>query len=166
MIFIIPLCTIFIILGSWLCIKGIKKCLSASRSKNWTQVQCLVLSSIIEESKNSDGDPMFEAKVSYQYHHNGSRYIGNKIYFGYGSSSEKNDSLEIINLLPEGKTISVYFNPENPNEAVLIPGIQRFTLINVWGGFGFAFLGIWFLVMWYLFTGGQADIFHKTISGG
>ena len=78
---------------------------------------------------------MFQAKITYEYHHKGNRYVGNKIYFGYGSSSEKDDFTEIVNLLPEGKNVSVYLNPENPNEAVLIPGIQRFTLINVWGGF-------------------------------
>ena len=166
MIFIVPLCLSFILFGSWLCLKGVMNCVRAHESKIWTQVQCVVQTSSIEEKRDDEGDMMYEAKVTYQYNYNGTTYTGDNIYFGYSSSSDKEDSNVIHRALTVGQKTTAYINPENLNESVLIPGIQRFTLVNAWGGFGFAFMGFWFLVMWYLFTGGQADIFHKTIGGG
>ncbi len=165
-VIVIPLCSIFIIVGASLCLKGIRSCLKAHNSMKWNPVVCKVLSSKIDEKRDSDGCSMFETIVSYHYHHNGNQYIGNKIYFGYESSSEKEDYEKIAKLLPEGKETTAYINPTNPNEAVLIPGIQRFTLVDVWSGFGIAFMGFWFLILWYLSKGGQADIFYKAIGSG
>jgi len=166
MIIVVPLCSIFMIAGSWMLFKGMKNCLKAHHSKTWDVVSCRIDQSSIDEKKNSDGDSMFEAKIGYQYMYGSQQYSGDKIYFGYTSSSEQEDSSQLIAAFPEGKEVKVYINPKNPKEAVLIPGITRFALIGVWGGFGFAFMGFWFLVMWYLFTGGRPDIIGKSISMG
>lgn len=166
MIIVIPLCSIFIIVGSWFCLKGIRSCLIAHKSKTWVPVECEVISSNIEETRGSDGDPMFKAIVNYQYGYDGNNIVGDKIYFGYSSSSDKEDALVIQQNLTKGKKITAYINPDNPKDAVLVPGIHRFTLINVFMGTGFAFMGVWFLILWYLFSGGKAGIFHKTIGMG
>jgi hypothetical protein len=166
MIIVIPLCSIFIIVGSWILAKGIRMCLKAHHSKGWEVVSCTIERSGIGEEKDSEGDPMFEAKIGYRYVYAGEQYSGDKIFFGYSASSEEEDSSQLIAVFPEGREVEAYINPKNPKEAVLIPGIKRMALIRVWGGFGFAFMGFWFLVMWYLFTGGQADIIGKSISMG
>ena len=166
MIIVIPLCSILIIVGSWILLKGFTMCVKAHHSKGWDVVSCKIEQSGIDEKKDSDGDSMFEAKIGYHYIYAGEQYSGDKIFFGYSASSEEEDSSQLIAVFPEGREVEAYINPKNPKEAVLIPGIKRMALIRIWGGFGFAFLGFWFLVMWYLFTGGQADIIGKSISVG
>jgi len=166
MIIVIPLCSIFMIVGSWILLKGLTMCLKAHHSKAWDVVSCKIERSSIDEKKDSDGDSMFEANIGYQYMYGGEHYSGDRIYFGYAASSEQEDSSQLIAAFPEEREVKAYINPKNPKEAVLIPGIKRFALIRIWGGFGFAFMGFWFLVMWYLFTGGRADIIGKSIRMG
>ena len=166
MIIVIPLCSIFIIVGSWILVKGLAMCLKAHHSKTWDVVSCTIERSSIDEERDSEGDLLFEAKIGYHYVYRGEQFSGDKIYFGYSGSSEKEDSSLLVSAFPKGQEFRAYINPKNPKDAVLIPGIKQFALIRVWGGFGFAFMGFWFLVMWYLFTGGQADIIGKSISMG
>ena len=131
-----------------MCFKGITNCLKAHNSKRWDAITCKIVQSKIVEEKDSDGDLMFEAMVKYQYVYNGNQYIGDKIYFGYASSSEKEGSTRLATSLPEGKEVVAYINPKNPQDAILIPGIPTVYFDSCLGRIRFCFYG--FLVFSYL----------------
>jgi len=147
MIIVILISSIFIILGFWFCFEGIKDCLKAYNSRKWDAGTCTILQSKLVAERNDDGIMMFETTVEYQYVYKGKKYTGDKIYFGYDSSKDQEESSILYRSLTGGKRTEVFINPKNPQEAILIPGIKRFTIIPVLVGFVLSYAGLLFLLM-------------------
>ena len=160
-IIIIPLCSAFLLGGLWLLFDGILLCVRAHESKSWEPSAGEIIDTRVETSRDSEGDTHYEIKLLYSYSFNNETYQGDKIFFGYGSTSNMLDNQELVEYFPAGKEVPVYINPVHPDESVLIPGIQRFTLTRAWAGVGVTFIGLWFLVMWYLF--GMPTAAYKSI---
>ena len=53
----------------------------------------------------------------------GSNYEGNTVGFGTMSHNERSDAQEELKSYPKGKTIEVYYDPENPSDSVLKKGV-------------------------------------------
>lgn len=151
MIIAVPLCTIFLTIGFWVLFNGIRLCIQAHETKRWEPSTGEITESLMEISRDSEGDDLYEAKIIYVYSFNNKTYHGKKIFFGYSPTKDKQNNESLIDYFPVGKQVTVYTNRARPDESVLIPGIQRFTFTKVWLGIFIAFWGLWFFVMWYLF---------------
>jgi hypothetical protein len=64
---------------------------------------------------------------------NGTRYTGKKIGFGSHSYTRKKRAQEAADRYPVGCTVMAYFNPENPQEAVLVREAPSNVLYMVMG---------------------------------
>jgi hypothetical protein len=98
-------------------------------SENWPSVQGAVLSSEIITRTEREPDSHFDdyyytPKVSYNYTVNGNGHTSDRIAFIVSEEVVKNEVQKIIDNYPVGKTVTVYYNPDNPSEAVLEPGIK------------------------------------------
>lgn len=126
----------FIISGSGTLLVGIWMFYNAAISINWPHTNA----KIIHSDLGLDGTAGQSADIRYEFEVNGETYTGNRVGYGDYVSS---DSMHVINILkkyPKGKDVTVYYNPDNPKNNLLEPGIKLQTwFLPV---FGIIFLGI------------------------
>jgi hypothetical protein len=90
---------------------------------SWHSTPGRILESQVVKHKSSDG-PTYEAVVRYSYSVDGTEYTSNRISFYDHESGFRCDRQAIIErYVNQGRTV-VYYNPENPEEALLKRGIS------------------------------------------
>jgi hypothetical protein len=115
---------IFLGVGLWMINKGIQ-------SENWDKGTATITSSEIEktESRSKDAQGLtqtstsYSVRVTYAYTVEGNNYEGNTVGFGTMSHNERTDAQEELKSYPQGKSIDVYYDPENPSDSVLKKGV-------------------------------------------
>jgi hypothetical protein len=115
---------IFLGVGLWMINKGMQ-------SENWEKGTATITSSEIEktESKSKDAQGFtqtstsYGVSVKYSYTVEGGNYEGNTVGFGTMSHNERSDAQDELKSYPKGKTIDVYYDPENPSDSVLNKGV-------------------------------------------
>lgn len=81
-------------------------------------------------------------QISYYYQALGQQYTGNKISFGFVKSHNSSRQAEAeLARFPLGSSVTVYFNPPNPAEAVLERKAGSSVIATILGVF-FIFLGM------------------------
>ena len=115
---------IFLGVGLWMINKGMQ-------SENWEKGTATITSSEIEktESKSKDAQGFtqtstsYGVSVKYSYTVEGGNYEGNTVGFGTMSHNERSDAQDELKSYPKGKTIDVYYDPEDPSDSVLNKGV-------------------------------------------
>ena len=119
--------------------RGITTVRNASISQNWPAVLGTITVSQVAISTDDDGTT-YSADVQYKYVVNDRWYTAVTVNFGeYGSSSRSRVD-KIVARYPPGSQVTGYYNPDDPNTAVLEPGLS-------WGSyFGFLMSLAFFIV--------------------
>lgn len=122
----------------------------ADASKSWPTAPGVITSSDIEQSEN-DGTTMYAAEINYDFIVEDKSYIGERITLNSGNSSTSSiqEVKKDLQKYPVGAAVTVYYDPELPNSAVLEPGADLFTYIIKYAPFLFGLLGI--AMLWQLF---------------
>ncbi|WP_346854458.1 DUF3592 domain-containing protein [uncultured Draconibacterium sp.] len=94
----------------------------AEASKSWPQVQGVISFSELNKTRDSDGNDMYSASVQYSYSVDGKEYSGSNIRTVDGQTSVKGSVKKTLKKYETGTSVSVYYDPEFPNTAVLEPG--------------------------------------------
>lgn len=126
----------FLIFGLIILIFAIQTSIVSIESEDWPTAEGIITSSMIdsyEERDTSTGDDDFpptyttyyEPKITYSYSVNGAEYSSDKISFSRTRFVIQSDAQEVIEKYSTGTNVTVYYNPDNPSEAVLEPGIQN-----------------------------------------
>ncbi len=111
-------------IGVFLLVKAFKERIYGVAASTWPTTQAIVLHSDIveEQSRNATGKVAvgFQVKVEYEYHVNGQLLSSNRVTFGnpvfpYMEASNYKEQFK------EGNQVPVYYNPDNPAEAILAP---------------------------------------------
>ncbi len=122
---------ILLSVAAWLLIPAVREFRQALGSKRWPSVSGKILSAnvIYCPPVNTDMDSgirhgTYRPVLEYAYEVNGKSYRANHRVFGdeavaYGSSGRAE---AIIGDYPPDKTVEVYYDPTDPENAVLIPG--------------------------------------------
>lgn len=116
--------------------------LRADATRAWQAVPCTVISSQIKPEKATPTSPTkFLVQVRYEYTHESSRFIGERIKRlpTIHSTIEKAESTR-QNYLP-GQNITCWVNPDSPTEAVLKHD-TRAALYSIWFPLLFVFGGL------------------------
>ena len=94
-------------------------------SKNWPTVDGVIITSQTEQQTSTSGEGANKKttvksvpKIVYQYQVGGQPYDSTKISF----SSPSGNADRIVARYPKGKAVRVYYNPDKPKQAVLVPG--------------------------------------------
>ncbi len=126
---------IFIGLGIWLVIKSIQDKKKAGESQNWPSTLGTITQSQVSESVSTSDDdlPSYHPSVKYSYAVGGESFESNKIYFGAVSSGSQKKAQEVIARYSQGSTVTVFYNPINPKEAVLERQSKSTTVMLVLG---------------------------------
>lgn len=121
---IILFCLAFIGMGVWMLIKLIRNMAQAKQSEHWLTTTGKIISSDLDAQTNTDDEGFstttYIAKILFAYEISGVPYQGDCIDFDYGMrTSNLRIQQAIIERYPEGSSVTVYYDPEKPDQAVL-----------------------------------------------
>jgi hypothetical protein len=112
---------------------------------------------------DSDDGTTHGVDIRFHYEADGQPYEGNRFRYGEGSSSDSGWARNAVNRYREGAEVPVYYNPKNPSDSVLSPGVDGSNLMML------LFLTPFNAVMLGFWVTGLAVIRNKifnTLNGG
>ena len=139
---IVPL--VFIAVGLLVAISGFKTIGKAKESINWPTSNGIIVSSEMGQHRDDDGTT-YSADIVYEYIVAEETISGGQIKFGTVNTSKPGDARRWLNQYPKGQEVTVYFDPEDPYESVLMPGVHKSTWFLP--GFGIVFSSIGAIVL-------------------
>ena len=119
----------------------------SQESGSWPSVQGTITSSGMSKRITRDSNhrkrTTYYPKVGFQYLVDGHKYNSSRIAFGTGDTggSEK-WARKIVNRYPTGKTVTVYYNPQDPQYGVLESGVTWRSIIFLLAGIVFFVVGL------------------------
>jgi len=116
-------------------------------SGSWPNVQGTITSSDVSKRITRDSNhrkrTTYYPKVGFQYQVDGRRYASSRIAFGTGDTGGSAKwARKVVNKYPVGKTVTVYYNPQDPQYGVLESGITWRSIIFLLAGIAFFAAGV------------------------
>src|SRR5256885_330590 len=119
---------LFAAIGAGIVAWSLWNLVQAIGSRNWTTTEGIVLVSDLQRSRDSDSGLMYRPKISYQYTANGHEFVASRTRFGQALSlSWSGPAIRTVRQYRPGNPVLVYFDPQDPAEAVLEPGISAYV---------------------------------------
>ncbi len=144
---------VFLVAGVLTGSSAVRELLDASASRAWPSVSGEVVSSEVRtqrsgrsgrsrgRSRTSRSKTTHRAEIRYEYTVEGQHYTADRVLFGGHSSGSSSYANEVMDRYPKGKQIVVYYDPTQPDQAVLEPGVTGGVYIQLAGGGLFAVVG-------------------------
>lgn len=128
---------VFVVLGVFALSKGLRDLRLAQASPEWPQVQGVIEQSQVAESKTK-GKTNYYADIRYRYDVEGTAHSSGRVAFGSYQSTDRTPHEALVARYPAGSPVTVYYQPDAPESAVLEPGAAG----QAWmmPGFGVAFI--------------------------
>ena len=129
--------TIFLGVGVFMLVKYFQDRKKAEESQSWSGTSGQVTQAYVRESETRDSDgyltTSYYPEVRYTYQVLGAEYGGDKISFGGSVGGSRNKADEIVAQYPVGKNLTVYYDPNNPEDAVIERkmGSKGFLIIGI-----------------------------------
>jgi hypothetical protein len=102
----------------------------ALKSRRWPQVEGTILVSDLERSRDSDGY-MYRPEISYRYTVADEDFIGSRARFGDALSlSWSGPAVRIVQRYKVNSRVRVRYDPDNPQESVLEPGMNGMVIFG------------------------------------
>jgi hypothetical protein len=116
----------FLVDALWRLIYGIK-------SKTWKGINATVTSSEVVKNFWSDDDDQdsYSPKIKYMYTVGGRRYSGGRYSYKWWGTPNYGEVATIIKDYGNKGKIVTYYNPSNPSQSVILPGINSLNLLSV-----------------------------------
>ena len=106
--------------GVFLIRYGRKQSQQVQASQRWPSTAGRVVQSSVGMQRGRDGDTDYVPHVRYEYTAMGQAFVGDRIAVGPVRASNRRAGTEAaLARYPVGGTVTVYYNPSNPQEAVL-----------------------------------------------
>jgi hypothetical protein len=135
--------------GLWALDIGLKSLELARASTGWPTTPGQIVSSRVIEHRqtNEDGDPhtSYWVQVRYAYMVNGISYSSERVNLGVGGGGDSPAGAQrVVSRYPAGSRATVYYDPQNPQEALLEPGEGMAVWLPLWmaGGALLAAVGL------------------------
>lgn len=111
-------------------------------ARAWSVVSGEITQSEVKVSPSRIGS-YYTPRVSYQYRVNGVTYSGWRLVFGDASLKREASARRRAESFQVGNQVKVYYNPREPSQSVLEPGVGFWTLFPaLMGGLVFVILAI------------------------
>lgn len=120
----------FVVVGVILSIVGMLRLVKATASVDWPATQGIVVASSVKYKKSGDGGGgTYHAVVIYDFNVDGKVFSGNRVAYGDYGSGDNTHARRIVQRYPQGRSVPVYYEPGNPGECLLKPGLKG----QAWG---------------------------------
>ena len=108
-------------------------------ARSWVPTKCTILHSSIERKTDSDGTT-YQPRIDYEYLVNGQRHTSSRYSF-FRMTSGRSWAENIVAKYKTGTTHPCFYDPDNPNEAVLL---REFSGLGFWFAalFPWLFIGV------------------------
>lgn len=141
---------LFLGMGTIVTAMGIHGLISAGESVHWPTAQGEITTSTIEARRETDRrdrpGTTYRAQVRYQFFVDRQRFEGDLVAYGDYGSSDRGHAERITRRYPQGKIVTVYYRPGQPNDALLEPGIHTQTWFLPGAGLIFTGASLWAMV--------------------
>ncbi|MDQ6470660.1 DUF3592 domain-containing protein [Flavobacterium sp. LHD-80] len=115
----------FVLVGIGILIYSLNNIYNSQKIKDWTKVTATVAHIKLDyDNDNEGGDGIYEVKIGYKYKIGNKEFLGHKIAIGY-SGGNGEEHVALFSKLENAKKISVFVNPDNNSEAIIIKGINN-----------------------------------------
>jgi Protein of unknown function (DUF3592) len=133
--------------------RGLQK--QAAMAKGWPKTPGRIVQSGTEQfqsrtSASNNSGPrsgtrtMYRQRVTYSYVVKGVPYVSDRVDFGARTKGTiESLELDVVKRYAPGSTVTVYYDPKNPTQAVLDPGVRMWWLLWLCVA-GFAAAAYWF----------------------
>jgi hypothetical protein len=112
---------------------GVRQYQIGEASRNWTKTDATILASTVRVNQSSDGTT-YHPSVKYRYEVAGSQFESDHITTDDYGSNDRKRAEEIIARYPVGARVSVFYNPQSHDEAVLERGASGGWMISFFVG--------------------------------
>lgn len=132
-----------LVAGGWFTAFSLGKPLRdrAAASINWPTTEGRITRSQLERSKK-EGRTMYSADVAYEYVLDGKTFGGDRVWFGDNArSSDPTAWKRAVERYPMGSGVQVHYDPDDPQESVLEPGLTWAGSVIYLVGLGILALG-------------------------
>lgn len=115
------------------------------RSTHFAQTDGVITSSHLTHHRSSKGGTTYGVAIRYMYRVNAVAYNSDRFRYNAGSSSDSQWAHDAVSEHPAGATVRVYYDPQNPADAVLSPGVNGsdLFLLLFLTPFNMIMLGLW-----------------------
>jgi hypothetical protein len=135
---------VFVGVGIGLSIWGWSVLQNARVSESWPTTSGEVLSANVRIDDDDDGTSYF-GDVTYSYAVDDFRYTSDSVSFGQYGSSNRDHAEGIVARYPVGSQVTVYYDPEDVETAVLEPGVTWSSYLLI--GMGLIFTCIPIIIL-------------------
>jgi hypothetical protein len=110
--------------GVYLIYRAVKSTQESKASQSWPSTVGHVVEARVRESTSTDSDgdsqTRYSPYVKYEYDVAGRSYLGERLVFGPIATSPRPNKIQaVLGRYPPGTQVTVYYDPENPKDAVL-----------------------------------------------
>ncbi|MDM8538285.1 DUF3592 domain-containing protein [Desulfobacterales bacterium HSG17] len=137
----------FILLGMIGLTKGVIEFFDALNSKKWYSTKGIITKSFIDEIRNEG--TTYHHELCYQFIIDNKVFNSKRIYFGNAEHLTYVEALSSVEKISKGTIVKVHYSPHLPSESVLVKGIMRSGILNVWLGFLPLIIGLFIFVYPY-----------------
>ena len=102
-------------------------------SSTWPSETCKITYSNID-SKHVDSKTEYKANVKYSFTIDGKEYKGDQVTSSDVYFKTMSNARELLDKYPIGSEVSVYYDPADPDRAVLETGIKKNVYLLIGGG--------------------------------
>lgn len=152
---------IFLLIGGLALETGISSLHEGSDTKTWPGVSGIIIASSIDKTthayrrgvnNSASGGVSYTPVLVYDYQLGGTTYTGTVIYKSFAHALEF-IAEKYIEQYSVGSSVTVYYNPENPEDTVLEPGFKIFSHYFAFTFFGglFSLLGVIIIITAFRF---------------
>ncbi len=114
---------------------------NARVSENWPSTGGQITYSDVRVDHDEDGTT-YHADIDFAYVVDDHRYTADTVSFGQYGSSNRSHAEEILARYPVGQAVTVYYDPAEPETAVLEPGVTWSSYMVLGIGLLFACISI------------------------
>ncbi len=92
------------------------------QSPAWPTITGTIIASRVYSHHRYEDETLYRADVTYEYSVDSQYYVSDNLDFQASVSTDRNQAKDMVNKYPSGMVVLVYYDPDNPENAVLIPG--------------------------------------------
>lgn len=143
---------LFIVAGALMSFFGVRQFMQAKASAAWPTVTGVITVAELGKQMGNERDESttYSADISYDYLVNDRSYVNGAVSFDGVKSSDPATARRILKRYPVGKQVAVYYNPNDPQDAVLEPGLHGGSwFLPLFGALFVAVgVGLFFFLRW------------------
>jgi hypothetical protein len=102
-----------------------------SRATEYPTATAKITRSDVVEHRGSKGSRSYSLIIAYMFMVEGHPYAATRVRYYAGSNSRRQTVAELAKQFPVGATAVAYYPPDNPSDAILLPGIEGLDCLRL-----------------------------------